>query len=194
MPDLTFSILCFCSYLFSSCGIRARGPTKEISPLRTLNNCGSSSKDSRRIILPRGVTLGSFSRKSPLSRYSLINSGRPIFLKACSGVVPSHLEYCDLNLYSLNFWSPRVKRIWLKTALALGSVIFSAMKIIRKNGDSKMMAIKLAVKSKMRLTTRPQPISLVGVTLIIGTSPINSSISTRSDKSFTSLGINLKSI
>jgi len=61
MPGLMVSSLRWYSrYLFTSRSWCGRGPTRLISPLSTLNNCGSSSNESFSIARPTRVLRGSF--------------------------------------------------------------------------------------------------------------------------------------
>lgn len=60
MPGLTRSLLCTCdSYSATSLGSGGRGPTSDMSPLRTLKSWGSSSIEYRLMNLPIFVILGS---------------------------------------------------------------------------------------------------------------------------------------
>lgn len=60
IPGRTLN-LCFChsSRFLTSMGRFGRGPTNDISPFKTLNSCGNSSRQVLRRILPTLVTRGS---------------------------------------------------------------------------------------------------------------------------------------
>src|SRR5581483_11320451 len=61
IPGLTASF-CFCTSVNSTYSLCSggRGPTSDISPLKTLHNCGSSSNENFRSTRPTDVMRGSF--------------------------------------------------------------------------------------------------------------------------------------
>src|SRR3989338_3747587 len=88
-------LLCHTSYFSTSEGNGGLGPTMDISPFRTLNNCGSSSMLDLLKKVPNLVTLGSF---------FILNTGPFIsFNPFRLSFMPSAPSTIVLNLYITNF-------------------------------------------------------------------------------------------
>ena len=97
MPGLT-SCLRACSLLYNGkyCGNNGLGPISDMSPLRTLTNCGNSSIDVERTNLPTFVRRASSGNRFPLVSHSSVMvlnlNNRPSFPgRSCRKNAPAPL-------------------------------------------------------------------------------------------------------
>ena len=107
------------SYLTHSSSVGGLVPTRDMSPFKTFQNCGNSSKDQSRIKFPIPFfTVPSGSCLQPMIRGSKsslnISPSVTLFSAASCALRSSASVYILRNLYSLNFFPFFPTRIWEK--------------------------------------------------------------------------------